>query len=111
MAKKKALLHISAERIERRIYLIRGQKVMLDSDLAGLYQVPTKVFNQAVKRNQARFPEDFMFRLTAKEATALRSQIVTLDSGRGRHPKYAPNVFTEQGVAMLSAVLRSKRAI
>ena len=97
--------------IERRIYLIRGHKVMLDADLAYLYQVPTKVFNQAVKRNKARFPDDFMFRLTAQEAAALRSQLVTLEKGRGRYSKYAPLAFTEQGVAMLSAVLRSKRAV
>jgi len=98
--------------IERRIYLIRGQKVMLDSDLAELYEVPTKVLNQAVRRNARRFPEDFMFQLTAEEAESLRSQIVTLKpTGRGRHRKYLPYVFTEQGVAMLSSVLNSERAI
>src|SRR5215467_5593410 len=114
MAKKTSstvLLPVPPEIIERRIYLIRGHKVMLDSDLADLYQVPTKVFNQAVKRNKARFPEDFLFRLTPEEAAALRSQIVTLDKGRGRYSKYAPFAFTEQGVAMLSAVLHSKRAV
>jgi hypothetical protein len=104
-------LPVLADIIERRIYLIRGQKVMLDADLADLYQVPTKVFNQAVRRNHARFPKDFMFRLTGKEARSLRSQIVTLENGRGRYSKYAPNAFTEQGVAMLSAVLNSDRAI
>src|SRR5690242_5449149 len=103
-----ALVAVPPEMIERRIYLIRGYKVMLDGDLADLYQVPTKVFNQAVKRNQARFPEDFRFRLTAAEAAALRSQIVTLDHGRGRYSKYPPSAFTEQGLAMLSAVLHSK---
>jgi hypothetical protein len=110
MAKKSSvvLLPVPAEMIERRIYLIRGHKVMLDSDLADLYQVPTKVFNQAVKRNKARFPDDFMFRLTAEEAEILRSQIVTSSWG-GR--RYTPYAFTEQGVAMLSAVLHSKRAV
>jgi hypothetical protein len=110
-----ALLPMPIESIERRIYLIRGDKVMLDADLADLYEVPTKVFNQAVRRNKARFPPDFMFRLTAKEARALRSQFVTLEdpgeTGRGKHSKYAPYVFTEQGVTMLSAVLHSERAI
>ena len=106
-----------ATRIERRIYLIQGQKVMIDSDLAELYQVETRVLVQAVKRNLSRFPEDFMFRLTHPEAGFLRSQFVILDGrtgkleGRGRHSKYLPYAFTEQGVAMLSSVLRSKRAI
>jgi phage regulator Rha-like protein len=98
--------------IESRILLVRGQKVMLDSDLAELYGVPTKAFNQAVKRNQARFPKDFMFQLTLEEGRqleSLRSQSVTLK--RGQHRKYAPYVFTEQGIAMLSSVLTSERAI
>jgi alpha-ketoglutarate-dependent taurine dioxygenase len=102
---------IPPQRIEKSIFLIRGQKVMLDADLAELYQVSTKVLNQAVKRNEDRFPTDFMFQLTPEEFTALRSQIVTLESGRGRHRKYLPHAFTEQGVAMLSSVLRSKRAV
>ena len=108
------LVRVSAQTIERRIYLIRGHKVMLDSDLAKLYHVLTKAFNQAVMRNRDRFPKDFMFQLTSEEASSLRSQIVTLDArdkGRGRHAKYAPHVFTEHGIAMLSAVLRSKRAV
>ena len=84
---------------------------MLDADLASLYGVETKVFNQAVRRNVERFPEDFMFQLTEAEAESLRSQIVTLNAGRGRHAKYAPLAFTEQGVAMLSSVLKSKQAI
>jgi hypothetical protein len=96
------------EIIERRIYLIREQKVMLDADLAELYQVPTKVFNQAVKRNLERFPSDFMFQLTREETKILRSQIVTSNWG-GR--RYLPYAFTEQGVAMLSSVLKSKRAV
>jgi hypothetical protein len=102
---------IPVERIASRIYLIRSQKVMLDADLAALYGVETKVFNQAVRRNMDRFPEDFMFQLSAEEAAALRSQFVTLEKGRGRYPKYAPLAFSEHGVAMLSSVLRSKRAI
>ena len=95
------------ESIERKIRTIRDKQVMLDRDLAGLYQVPTKVLNQAVKRNLGRFPEDFMFQLTKKEAS--RSQIVTLK--RGQNIKYLPYVFTEQGVAMLSSVLNSEVAI
>jgi phage regulator Rha-like protein len=115
---------IPSERIERCIYLIRGQKVMLDGELAALYGVETKVLNRAVKRNLDRFPVDFMFQLSAEEAEslrcqfgtlngdpALRSQIVTLKSGRGQHRKYLPYAFTEQGVAMLSSVLRSERAV
>ena len=88
--------------------MIRGQKVMVDSDLADLYRVPTKVFNQAVKRNLKRFPRDFVFRLTAKEIKILRSQIVTSSWGGRRTLPYA---FTEQGVAMLSSVLNSERAV
>jgi hypothetical protein len=84
---------------------------MPDSDLAGLYGVPVKVLNQAVKRHRSRFPEDFMFQLTTEEAKVLRSQTVTLEHGRGRHRKYLPHVFTEQGVAMLSGALNSERAI
>lgn len=98
--------------IEQRILLIRGEKVLLDSDLAELYGVPTKAFNQAVKRNRQRFPDDFMFQLTfeeGRELYSLRSQTVTLK--RGQHRKYAPYVFTEQGIAMLSSVLNSERAI
>ena len=84
---------------------------MLDSDLADLYQVPTKVLNQSVRRNRDRFPADFMLELTDGEAAALRSQFVTLEKGRGRYSKYAPYAFTEHGVAMLSSVLHSKRAV
>lgn len=104
-------LLVPAEMIERRIYVIRGQKVMLDSDLTELYRVETKSLNQAVRRNADRFPEDFMFRLTAEESNSLRSQFVTLKKGRGQHSKYAAHAFTEHGVAMLSSVLRSKRAV
>ncbi len=102
---------ILSDRVEHLIYLIRGQKVMLDSNLAALYGVPTKVLNQAVKRNVDSFPEDFMFQLTTEEFRALRSQFVTLETGRGKYPKFLPYAFTEQGVAMLSSVLRSKRAV
>src|SRR5580658_5157249 len=94
--------------IERRIYFVRGQKVITDNDLAVLYRVPTKAFNQAVRRNMLRFPADFMFQLTSDETENLRSQFVTSSWG-GR--RYLPYVFTEQGVAMLSSVLKSDRAI
>ncbi len=102
---------VTAGTIEQKIHLIRGQKVMLDSDLAELYGVPTKVLVQAVKRNMKRFPADFMFQLSEDEDKFLRSQIVTLKTGRGKHRKYSAYVFSEQGVAMLSSVLRSERAI
>ena len=100
---------VPSERIERSILLIRGEKVMLDSDLAELYGVETKVLVQAVKRNTERFPADFMFQLTKKEFNDLRSQSVTSSQWGGR--RYPPFAFTEQGVAMLSSVLRSKRAV
>jgi hypothetical protein len=103
-------LPVSVQLIERRIYAIRGHRVMLDSDLAELYEVPTKVLNQAVKRNLARFPADFMFMLTQEEAESLRSQFVTSNVGRGGR-RYLPYVFTEHGIAMLSSVLNSERAI
>ena len=102
---------VSTEKIESKIYIIRGQKVILDRDLAMLYGVETKVLNQAVRRNIARFPRDFMFQLVKEEADFLRSQFVTLESGRGRYSKYMPYAFTEQGVAMLSSVINSERAI
>jgi ORF6N domain len=102
---------IPLERIERAILVLRGHKVMPDSDLATLYAVETKVLNQAVSRNIERFPEDFMFQLTEAGAAFLRSQTVTLKTGRGEHRKYLPYAFTEQGVAMLSSVLRSPRAV
>lgn len=103
--------HVSIDRIDQTILLIRRHRVMLDTDLAKLYGVPTKVLNQAVRRNVTRFPADFMFQLTGEEATALRSQFVTLKTDRGQHRKYRPYVFTEQGVAILSSVLHSERAI
>jgi hypothetical protein len=101
---------VPAERIEKAILLIRGQKVMIDTDLAQLYGVETRSLVQAVKRNIERFPEDFLFQLTPQEAEALRSQIVISKKGRGGR-RYEPYAFTEQGVAMLSSVLRSARAI
>lgn len=98
--------------IESRIYLIRDHNVLLDADLAALYQVETKILNQAVRRNRERFPEDFLFQLTRKEDEALRSQIVTSNESSGRGGRrYRPFAFTEQGIAMLSSVLTSKRAI
>lgn len=111
--------------ISSKIYTIRGLQVMLDRDLAELYQVETRVLNQAVNRNIERFPQGFRFQLTQEEydklrlqivtsleyGKSLRSQIVTLENGRGKHTKYLPYVFTEQGVSMLSAVLRSDIAI
>ncbi|HKZ78558.1 MAG TPA: ORF6N domain-containing protein [Pyrinomonadaceae bacterium] len=101
---------IPIERIEKAIYLIRGEKVMVDRDLALLYGVETKMFNRAVKRNLKRFPPDFMFQLTADETYVLRYQIGTSKKGRGGR-RYLPYVFTEQGVAMLSSVLNSERAV
>lgn len=101
---------IADEVLANKIYEFRGQNVMLDSDLAELYEVETKVLKQTVRRNIDRFPEDFMFELDESEFKFLRSQIVTLNK-RGTHSKYLPNVFTEQGIAMLSSVLRSPQAI
>jgi phage regulator Rha-like protein len=97
--------------IQNKIYEIRGQKIMLDFDLAELYAVGTKVLNQAVKRNSDRFPKDFMFRLTKKEWKFLRSQFVTLEKGMGKYPKYLPYAFTEHGVTMLANLLKSTKAI
>lgn len=102
---------IPVEIIERKIYLIRSQKVMLDSDLAKLYGVQIKRLNEQVRRNLKRFPADFMFQLTKEETNSLRSQAATLKNGRGEHRKYLPYAFTENGVAMLSSVLNSERAI
>jgi hypothetical protein len=115
---------INKENIQNKIYIIRGLQIMLDKDLAELYQVESKRLNEQVKRNIERFPSNFMFQLTQNEydnlrsqfATSslddsLRSQIATLENNRGKHTKYLPYVFTEQGVAMLSAILRSKIAI
>jgi ORF6N domain len=116
---------IPIELIENKIYVIRGQKVMLDMDLAGLYGVLTKYLNQQVRRNIKRFPEDFMFQITKEELEALRLQIATLNKvqdnknlrfqigtlKQGQHIKYLPYAFTEHGILMLSSVLNSQRAI
>ena len=101
---------LKLSQIENMIYVIRGQKVMLDSDLAKLYQVETKVLNQAVKRNLSRFPSDFMFQLSKEEYSSLKSQFVTSKAARGGKQKL-PLVFTENGLAMLSGILNSERAI
>jgi hypothetical protein len=116
---------LSHYQIEDLVYLVRGQKVMLDSDLANLYEVTPKRLNEQVKRNRKRFPEDFMFQLTKEEYDLLRSQIASLkqvdrnqrsqnatkEDGRGKHRKYLPYVFTEHGAVMLASVLNSSRAI
>ena len=109
MPKKTQQSIIPVERIASSIYLIRGEKVMLDSDLADLYHIETKNLNKAVKRNLRRFPNDFMFQLTDKEFESLKFQIGTSNQGRGGR-RTLPYVFTEQGVAMLSSVLQSDRA-
>jgi phage regulator Rha-like protein len=103
-------LPVPVELVARRIYIIRGQRVMLDSDLAELYQVTTKRLNEAVRRNSERFPEDFMFQVTEGDLESLRSQFATSNEGRGGR-RYLPYAFTEHGVAMLSSVLRSERAV
>jgi hypothetical protein len=108
--KAESLGLVAAPAIEKRIFVVRGRQVMLDEDLADLYGVETKRLIQQVKRNLKRFPGDFMIQLDQVEAEALRSQIATSNEGRGGR-RYAPYVFTEQGVAMLSGVLRSDRAI
>ncbi len=105
---------IPDERVQGKILIVRGLKVMLDSDLAELYQVETKTLIQSVKRNAERFPSDFMFSLSNEEVINLRSQFVTSRSNKSDNyggRRYTPYVFTEQGVAMLSSVLRSKRAV
>ncbi|MGO9128700.1 MAG: ORF6N domain-containing protein [Bryobacteraceae bacterium] len=112
MPRKQSLVLASRSAMEfiaHRIYFLRGRKVMLDSDLAGLYQVETKALNRAVKRNPERFPGDFTIRLTGEELLALRCQSGTSKVGRGG-PRYLPYAFTQEGVAMLSSVLHSARA-
>ena len=103
-------LMVSAESIKDRIHTVRGIQVIIDYDLAELYGVETKQLNRAVKRNIERFPKEFMFQLNDFEYKSLRFQFGTLKTGRGKHRKYLPYVFTEQGVAMLSAVLNSEIA-
>ena len=97
--------------VSQKIFILRGQRVMLDSDLAALYGVTTKAFNQAVRRNISRFPEDFMIRLTDQDLMILRSQFVTLRLPHGRHRKYPPLAFTEHGAVMAATVLNSPRAV
>jgi len=102
---------VPVEVVKGKIYLIRGQKVLLDSDLAEMYGVETKRLNEQVRRNKSRFPADFMFQLDENEYKGLRSQFATLKGTRGSHRKYLPHVFTEQGIAMLSSVLHSEPAV
>ncbi|MES2513374.1 MAG: ORF6N domain-containing protein [Bacteroidota bacterium] len=97
--------------IQTKIYEVRGQKVMLDYDLAELYEVETKRLKEAIRRNSKRFPNDFMFELTRDEYNLLRTQFASLESGKGKYSKYLPYAFTEQGVAMLSGILNSNKAI
>jgi len=104
-------IKIDHEHLEQKIYQIRGQKVMLDSDLAELYQVETKVLKRAVRRNIDRFPDDFMFELTKEEAEDTRRQNGTLKTRQGQNIKYLPYAFTEQGLAMLSGILTSPVAV
>lgn len=101
---------VSTDRIGHRILFIRGHKVLLDSDLAALYGVTTKRFNEQVRRNAARFPQDFMFRLSTEEWNSLRSQSATLKTGRGQHRKFLPLAFTEHGAIMAATILNSSRA-
>ncbi len=105
------ILPVTPEFIDRRIHVIRGQKVMLDSDLAELYQVPTIRLNEQVKRNITRFPQDFMFQLTSDEHARVNSSQIAMSSRKHRGSAYKPYAFTELGVAMLSSVLRSDRAV
>lgn len=99
------------QKIQNRIYEARGQNVMLDFDLADLYETETKRLKEAVRRNIDRFPNDFMFELTREEYNSLRTQFATLEAGRGKYSKFNPFAFTEQGVAMLASVLNSPKAI
>jgi len=109
--KDKKVSIVPLEHVVSHIFLVRGQKVMLDTDLAELYGVTTKRLNEQVRRNGDRFPSDFMFQLNAKEYSSLRSQFATLKLGRGQHRKYLPYVFTEHGAIMAAAVLDSERAV
>jgi ORF6N domain-containing protein len=102
---------MTQETVAPKLYTVRGEPVVLDSHLALLYGVETRVFNQAIRRNQYRFPADFAFPLNQEEWSFLRSQIVTLKQGRGRHRKYLPWVFTEHGAIMAAPVLNSQRAV
>ena len=107
----KDLTVVPIESISRAIIVLRGHKVLLDAELAALYGVSTKRFNEQVRRNCERFPDDFMFRLTAEEAESLRSQNATIKGGRGQHRKYLPYAFTEHGAIMAATILNSPRAV
>lgn len=109
-ARKNRALAVGMENIGSSIYLLRGQRVMLDSDLAALYGVSTKRFNEAVKRNREKFPEDFMFSIDNQEIERLRSQIATSNTGRGGR-RYTPYAFTEHGALMAASILNSPRAV
>jgi phage regulator Rha-like protein len=102
---------VSTQDITRAILVLRGHRVLLDTELAALYGVATKRFNEQVRRNRKRFPPDFMFQLTAEEISSLRSQIAALKLGRGQHRKYLPYVFTEHGAIMAATILNSSRAV
>ena len=102
---------VPTEEITRAILVLRGHRVLLDSELASLYGATTKRFNEQVRRNRKRFPADFMFQLTAEESSSLRSQFATLKTGRGQHRKYLPYVFTEHGEIMAATILDSPRAV
>jgi len=97
--------------IQKKIFEIRGQRVMLDFDLAEMYETETKRLKEVVRRNIDRFPEDFMFELKRDEYNALRTQIASLEKGKGKHSKFNPFAFTEQGIAMLSSVVKSRKAV
>ena len=111
VSESKGLDVVPLEHIAQSILVLRGQRVLLDADLADLYGVATKHFNQQVRRNLRRFPADFMFQLADEELLALRSQNVTLKKGRGRHRKYRPHAFTEHGAIMAATILNSDRAV
>ena len=111
MATTQRTAPVPIEHITQSILVLRGQRVLLDTELAVLYGVTTKRFNEQVRRNRERFPEDFMFQLTPEELTSLRSQFATLKGGRGRHRKYLPYAFTEHGAIMAATILNSPRAV
>jgi hypothetical protein len=111
VSKSKGLDVLPIGHITQSILVLRSHRVLLDTDLADLYGVSTKRFNEQVRRNRGRFPEDFMFQLTDDEATALRSQFATLKNGRGQHRKYLPYAFTEHGAIMAATILNSGRAL
>jgi hypothetical protein len=112
VSESKGLDVMPIEHITQSILVLRGHRVLLDTDLADLYDVSTKRFNEQIRRNRERFPEDFMFQLTTEELAALRSQIATLKGGgRGQHRKYLPYAFTEHGTIMAATILNSPRAV